>query len=58
VIFSSNIIKTKPPSPQEIEHRKKKKRRKRKASRVSSNKGEVNILRGENTLTSKISFLM
>jgi hypothetical protein len=31
-----------------MEHRKKRKRlRKRKASRVSSNKGEVNILRGE-----------
>jgi hypothetical protein len=36
VIFSSNIIKT----PQETEQGKK-------ASRVSSNKGEVNILRGE-----------
>jgi hypothetical protein len=30
--------------------RKRERKRKRKASRVSSNKGEVNILRGEKTL--------
>jgi hypothetical protein len=37
--------------------RKKKKRKKRKAPRVSSNKWEVNILRGEkNTSTLKSSF--
>jgi hypothetical protein len=45
-----------PPSPQETEHKKRegkliekkeKRGRKRKAPRVSSNKGEVNILRGE-----------
>jgi hypothetical protein len=40
--------------------RKKEKRRgrKRKASRVSSNKGEVNILRGEKHFNYKIFFLM
>jgi hypothetical protein len=58
-----------PPNPQETEHkkerekkllkkRKKKRGRKRKAPRVSSDKGELNILRGKNTSTSKISFLM
>jgi hypothetical protein len=36
--------------------RKKKGGRKRKAPSVSSNKGEVNILRVENTSTSKYSF--
>jgi hypothetical protein len=62
-----------PPSPQETEHkkeerekvlkkRKKKRGRKRKAPRVSSNKWEVNILRGEkhfnfkNILFNVISF--
>jgi hypothetical protein len=44
VIFSSNIIKT-PKSSRD--GAKNKKRRKRKAPKVSSNKGEVNILRGE-----------
>jgi hypothetical protein len=55
--FSSKS--SKPPSPQETEHRKKerekelekkkkeKRGRKRKATRLSSNKAEVNILRGE-----------
>jgi hypothetical protein len=38
--------------------KKEKRGRKRKAPRVSLNKGEVNILRGENTSTSKISFLI
>jgi hypothetical protein len=36
---------------------KGKRRRKRKTLRGSSNKGEVNILRGENTSTSKIFFM-
>jgi hypothetical protein len=48
VIFSSNIIK--PSSPQKTEQKKRKEEkrgRQRKAPRVSSNKGEVNILRGE-----------
>jgi hypothetical protein len=48
-----------PPSPQEMEHKKREERentiekkkekrgRKRKTRRVSSNKGEVNILSGE-----------
>jgi hypothetical protein len=51
-------ISSKPPSPQETEHRKKREKvlkkrkrkkrgRKRKAPRVSLNKGEVNTLRGE-----------
>jgi hypothetical protein len=51
--FSSQIS-SKSPSPQETEHRKKRKREKRgikrKAPRVSSNKGEVNILIGGKTL--------
>jgi hypothetical protein len=38
--------------------KKKKRGRKRKAPRVSSNKGEVNILRGENYFHFKIHFLM
>jgi hypothetical protein len=41
-------ISSKPPSPQEMEQKKREKREKeRKTPRVSSNKGEVNILRGE-----------
>jgi hypothetical protein len=51
VIFCSNIIKT----PQETK-KKKKRGRERKAPRVSSNKGEVNILKGKNISTSKIHF--
>jgi hypothetical protein len=53
-------------NPQERDHKKKRKcidkrekekrGRKRKAPRVSSNKGEVNILRGKNTSTLKSSF--
>jgi hypothetical protein len=43
VIFSSNIIKT----PKSSRDRAEKRERKRKATKVSSNKGEVNILRGE-----------
>jgi predicted Holliday junction resolvase-like endonuclease len=59
-------------NPQETEHRKKeeekerkrikkekeKKKKKKKAPRVSSNKGEVNILRGEKYFNFKIFFLM
>jgi hypothetical protein len=47
VIFSQ--ISSKPPSPEETKHRKKRKKRgrERKAPRVTSNKGEVYILRGE-----------
>jgi hypothetical protein len=43
-----------------IEKRRKRKKRgrKRKAPRVSSNKGEVNILRGEKHFNLKIFFLM
>jgi hypothetical protein len=54
VIFSSNIIKTPKSSRDGAERkkllqkeRKRKRGRKRKAPRVCSNKGEVNILRGE-----------
>jgi hypothetical protein len=56
VIFSSNIIKT--PSPQETEQKREKKKEngKRKAPRVSSNKGEVNILRGEKHFNFKNHF--
>jgi hypothetical protein len=57
-------------NPQETEHRKKREKmywkkekkkkrgRKRKAQRVSSNKGEANILRGEKYFNFKIFFLM
>jgi hypothetical protein len=55
-------------NPQGMEHRKKEKKRenvlkkirgrKRKPPRVSPNKGEVNILRGEKHLNFKIFFLM
>jgi hypothetical protein len=45
VIFSSNIIKTPKSSRDGAE--KKERERKRKAPKVSSYKGEVNILRGE-----------
>jgi hypothetical protein len=38
--------------------KEKKRGRKRKAPRVSSNKGEVNILRGEKHFNLKIFFLM
>jgi hypothetical protein len=43
-----------------LKKREKEKRRgrKRKAPRVSSNKGEVNILRGEKHFNFKIFFLM
>jgi hypothetical protein len=63
-------MSSKPPSPQEMEHRKKRekeeekvlkkgkeKKRERKLQESRQIKGEVNILRGENTSTSKIIFL-
>jgi hypothetical protein len=37
---------------------KEKKREEKKAPRVSSNKGEINILRGEKHFNFKIFFLM
>jgi hypothetical protein len=43
-----NVLKT----------REKKKRKKKKAPKVFSNKGEVNILRGEKHFNIKIFFLM
>jgi hypothetical protein len=53
VIFSSNIIKT----PKSSRNGAKKRERKRKkAPRVSSNKGEVNILRGERYFNFKSPF--
>jgi hypothetical protein len=54
VIFSSNIIKT----PKSSIDGAKKSGRERKAPRVSSNKGEVNILRGERHFNFKKSFSM
>jgi hypothetical protein len=59
VISSSNIIKT-PKSSREgakkKRERKKERGRERKARRVSSNKAEVNILRGEKHFNFKIPF--
>jgi hypothetical protein len=55
-------ISTKLMSPQETEQRKKRRKerkrikRKKKALRVSSNKGEVNILRGEKHFNFKNPF--
>jgi hypothetical protein len=60
-------ISSKPPSPQETEQKEKiiekrekrknrKRERKRKAPRVSSNKGEVNILREEKHFNFKNPF--
>jgi hypothetical protein len=55
-------ISSKPLSPQETELKKKRERKrkekenKRKASKVSPNKGEVNILRGERHFNFKIPF--
>jgi hypothetical protein len=65
--FSSNIIKT--PERRSIEKKKKKRGKriekerekrvgKRKAHIVSSNKGEINILRSEKHFNFKIFFLM
>jgi hypothetical protein len=54
VIFSTNIIKTPKSSRDEV---RKKRGRERKAPKVSSNKGEVNILRGERHFNFKNPFL-
>jgi hypothetical protein len=57
VIFSSNIIET--PKSQETElkkERQKRARKKKKAPKASSNKGEVNILRGERCFNIKNPF--
>jgi hypothetical protein len=52
-------ISSKPPSPQEMEHRKKKKRRKRKkAPRVYSNKKGSQCFERGKTLQLQRSFLM
>jgi hypothetical protein len=56
VIFSSNIIKTPKSSRDRAEKRERKRRRKRKALKISSNKGEVNILRGERHFNFKNPF--
>jgi hypothetical protein len=53
VIFSSNIIRT-PKSSRD--GAKKKRERERKGPRVSSNKGEVNILRGKRHINFKKYF--
>jgi hypothetical protein len=71
-VFFSPQISPNPPSPQETEHGKRrekvlkkekkkeneKRERKRKATRVSLNKGKVNILRGEKYFNFKNLFLM
>jgi hypothetical protein len=60
VISSSNIIKTPKSSRDGAEKKRERKRKekenKRKASKVSPNKGEVNILRGERHFNFKIPF--
>jgi hypothetical protein len=59
VIFSSNIIKTPKSSrdgARKKESKKKRKKEKRKALKVSSNKGEANILRGERHFNFKNPF--
>jgi hypothetical protein len=56
VIFSSNIIKT-PQETKQGKKREKKRGREIKAPRISSNKGEVNILRGEKHFDFKNPFL-
>jgi hypothetical protein len=58
VIFSSNIIETPKSSRDGAEkrERERKRKRKRKALKVSSNKGEVNILRGERRFNFKNLF--
>jgi hypothetical protein len=58
VIFSSNIIET-PKSSRDGDkerERERERERKRKAPKVSSNKWEVNILRGEICFNFKIPF--
>jgi hypothetical protein len=53
VIFSSNIIE---PPKSSRDGAEKERERKRKAPKVSSNKGEVNILRGERCFNFKNPF--
>jgi hypothetical protein len=55
VIFSSNIIEI-PWSSSDGAEKKRETKRKRKAPRVSSNKGKVNILRGERQFNFKNPF--
>jgi hypothetical protein len=52
VIFSSNIIKT----PKFSRDGAKKREKEKRAPKVSSNKGEVNILRGERHFNFKNPF--
>jgi hypothetical protein len=52
VIFSSNIIKT----PKSLRDGAEKRERKRKAPKVTSNKGEINILKGERHINFKNPF--
>jgi hypothetical protein len=54
VIFSSNIIET--PKSSRDGAQKERKKKKRKALKVSSNKGEVNILRGKRRFNFKNPF--
>jgi hypothetical protein len=54
-LFSPQIS-SKPPSPHETEQKKENRGRERKSPRVSSNNGEVNILRGERRFNFKIPF--
>jgi hypothetical protein len=56
MIFSSNIIETSKSSRDGAKKRERKKKKKREAPKVSSNKGEVNILRGERHFNFKIIF--
>jgi hypothetical protein len=56
VIFSSNIIETPKSSRDGAEKREKEKEKKRKAPKVSSNKGGVNILRGDRHFNFKNPF--
>jgi hypothetical protein len=56
VIFSSNIIKTPKSSRDGAGKKERERKRKRKAPKVSSNKGEVNILRGERHFNFKNPF--
>jgi hypothetical protein len=54
VIFSSNIIET--PKSSRGGAEKKRERKRKKAPKVSSNKGKVNILRGERHFNFKNPF--
>jgi hypothetical protein len=56
--WRSNFLLKYHQNPQVVKRRSKKRGRERKPPRVSSNKGEVNILRGERHFNFKISFSM